>query len=86
MLLLPLVWHIHFPFDQAKRSIGLASIKPGISQSTYAGQAIEGIAKQPQAKGKIQGTLLLSLAFMEALPIYELVIALQRVVCSIQEG
>ncbi|KAL8241895.1 hypothetical protein R6Q59_012197 [Mikania micrantha] len=49
---------------------GLASIGPGVGQGTAAGQAVEGIARQPEAEGKIRGTLLLSLAFMEALTIY----------------
>merc|ERR1739838_1274598 len=40
------------------------------------GQALEGIARQPEAENKIRGTLLLSLAFMEALTIYGLVVAL----------
>jgi len=56
--------------------VGLASIGPGVGQGTAAGQAVEGIARQLEAEGKIQGTLLLSLAFMEALTIYELVVAL----------
>lgn len=50
-------------------AVGLASIGPGIGQGTAAGQAVEGIARQPEAEGKIRGTLLLSLAFMEALTI-----------------
>jgi F-type H+-transporting ATPase subunit c len=37
--------------------------------------AVEGIARQPEAENKIRGTLL-SLAFMEALTIYGLVVAL----------
>jgi F-type H+-transporting ATPase subunit c len=57
-------------------SVGLASIGPGIGQGTAVGQAVEGIARQPEAEGKIRGTLLLSLAFMEALTIYGLVVAL----------
>jgi len=56
-------------------AVGLASIGPGVGQGT-AGQAVEGIARQPEAEGKIRGTLLLSLAFMEALTIYGLVVAL----------
>jgi ATP synthase F0 subunit c len=56
--------------------IYLASIGPGIDQGTAAGQDVEGIAIQPKAKGKSRGTLLLSLAFMEALTIYGLVVAL----------
>jgi F-type H+-transporting ATPase subunit c len=56
-------------------SIGLSAI-PGIGQGNAAGQAVEGIARQPEAENKIRGTLLLSLAFMEALTIYGLVVAL----------
>nr|QIQ22808.1 ATP synthase CF0 subunit III [Cistanche salsa] len=58
-------------------AIGLASIGPGVGQGTAAGQeAVEGITRQPETEGKIRGTLLLSLAFMEALTIYGLVVAL----------
>jgi ATP synthase F0 subunit c len=59
-------------------SVGLAAIGPGIGQGTAAGQAVEGICHvQPGSlKGQIRGTLLLSLAFMEALTIYGLVVAL----------
>jgi len=45
-------------------SVGLSSIGLGVGQGTAAGQAVEGIARQPEAEGKIRGTLLLSLAFM----------------------
>jgi len=44
-------------------AVSLASIGPGIGQGTTS-QAVEWIARQPKAKGKIRGTLLLSLAFM----------------------
>jgi F-type H+-transporting ATPase subunit c len=57
-------------------AVGLAAIGPGIGQGTASAQAVEGIARQPEAEGKIRGTLLLSLAFMEALTIYGLVVAL----------
>ena len=57
-------------------AVGLASIGPGVGQGTAAGQAVEGIARQPEAEGKIRGTLLLSLAFMEVLIIYGLVVLL----------
>ncbi|KAL4010228.1 hypothetical protein IC575_030366 [Cucumis melo] len=33
-------------------AVGLASIGPGIGQGTAAGQAVEGIARQPEAEGK----------------------------------
>nr|YP_010335843.1 AtpH [Chroothece richteriana]YP_010336234.1 AtpH [Chroodactylon ornatum]UNJ14249.1 AtpH [Chroothece richteriana]UNJ14640.1 AtpH [Chroodactylon ornatum] len=57
-------------------AVGLAAIGPGIGQGTASAQAVEGIARQPEAEGKIRGMLLLSLAFMEALTIYGLVVAL----------
>ena len=44
----------------------LAAIGPGTGQGTAAGYAVEGIARQPEAEGKIRGALLLSFAFMES--------------------
>ncbi|KAK4860374.1 hypothetical protein QYF36_022446 [Acer negundo] len=35
--------------------VGLASIGHGVGQGTAAGQAVEGIARQPEAEGKIRG-------------------------------
>lgn len=60
----------------ASIAVGLASVGHGIGQGNAASRAVEGIARQPEAEGKIRGTLLLSLAFMEALTIYGLVVAL----------
>ena len=57
-------------------AVGFAGLGPGIGQGNAAGQAVEGIARQPEAEGRIRGTLLLSLAFMESLTIYGLVVAL----------
>jgi F-type H+-transporting ATPase subunit c len=57
-------------------AVGLAAIGPGIGQGSAAGSAVEGIARQPEAEGKIRATLLLSLAIMESLTIYGLVVAL----------
>merc|ERR1711871_1592282 len=48
----------------------------GVGQGTAAGYAVEGIARQPEAEGKICGALLLSFAFTESLTIYGLVVAL----------
>ena len=55
---------------------GTALIGAGIGIGRIGGSAGEGIARQPEAEGKIRGTLLLSLAFMESLTIYGLVVAL----------
>ena len=60
----------------AALAVGLASIGPGLGQGNASGQAVAGIARQPEAEGKIRGTLLLTMAFMESLTIYGLVVAL----------
>ncbi|KAG0447338.1 hypothetical protein HPP92_028441 [Vanilla planifolia] len=39
-------------------AVGLASIGPGVGQGTAAGQAVEGIARQPGAEGKIREQLI----------------------------
>jgi hypothetical protein len=38
-------------------SVGLSAIGPGMGQGTAAGYAVEGIARQPEAEGKIRGAL-----------------------------
>ncbi|XWS65322.1 hypothetical protein CRYUN_Cryun05aG0083300 [Craigia yunnanensis] len=60
----------------ARLAIRLASIGPGVGQGTIMGQAVKGIVTHPKVKRKILSTLLLSLAFMNALTIYGLVVAL----------
>ncbi|CAN7027247.1 unnamed protein product [Brassica oleracea var. botrytis] len=44
------------PVSTAGLAVGLASIGPGIGQSTAAGQTVEGIARQPKAKRKIRSS------------------------------
>jgi len=67
-------------------SVGLAAIGPGIGQGTAAGQAVEGIARQPEVENQIRGTLLLSLAFLLTLLFgsikFPIVIAFVAHVCS----
>jgi F-type H+-transporting ATPase subunit c len=48
----------------------------GIAQSIAISRAMDGMARQPDASGKIQGALLIGLGFIESLAIYVLVIAL----------
>lgn len=56
-------------------AIGLATIGPGLGQGNAASKAMEAIARQPEAAGDIRTTLILALAFMEALTIFGLLIA-----------
>ena len=56
-------------------AIAIATIGPGLGQGMAAAKAIDAIARQPEAAGDIRTSLILSLAFMEALTIYGLLIA-----------
>ena len=46
-----------------------------IAQGLTASKAMEAIARQPEATGRIRGSLILSLALMEALTIYGMLVA-----------
>ncbi len=59
--------------------IALSTIFPSIAQGKTASSAMEGIARQPEAAGDIRSTLIISLALMEALTIYGLLIAFMLV-------
>ncbi|KJS20239.1 MAG: ATP synthase F0 subunit C [Clostridiaceae bacterium BRH_c20a] len=56
-------------------SVGIATIAPALGQGNTAGKAMEAIARQPEAANEIRTSLIISLAFMEALTIYGLLIA-----------
>ncbi|GEA14322.1 ATP synthase F0 subunit C [Neomoorella carbonis] len=57
-------------------AIGLAALGSGLGQGFASRGAMEGIARQPEASGNIRTTLLLALAFMEALTLFSFVIAI----------
>ena len=54
----------------------IASSAAAIAQSRAIFKAVEGIARQPSASGKITTTMVIGLALIESLAIYVLVIAL----------
>ena len=54
----------------------LSGLGAGISIGLATGKAVEGIARQPEAQGKIQSTLILGCALAEATAIYGFVIGL----------
>jgi F-type H+-transporting ATPase subunit c len=56
--------------------LAIAAAGCGVGQGIAVGKAVEGIARQPEASGKIQGVMLIGLAIIESLTIYVLVIAL----------
>jgi len=57
-------------------AIGLAAIGPGIGQGNVSSATVEGIARQPEAQGTLQGVMYVSFAIMEALALYGLVVAI----------
>jgi F-type H+-transporting ATPase subunit c len=55
---------------------GLSALGAGIGIGMIGGKAMEGIARQPEASGKIQGAMLIVAAFVEAVALFGAVIAL----------
>ena len=56
--------------------IGIAAFGCGIGQGLGLRGAVEGIARNPEASGKVTTTLIIGLALIESLCIYALVVAL----------
>ena len=59
----------------AALAIALSTIFPAIAQGKTAAAAMESIARQPDAANDIRSALIISMALMEALTIYGLLIA-----------
>lgn len=57
-------------------AIGLGGAAPAIAIGLLAAKAMEAIGRNPEASGKVQGAMILGMAFAEAIAIYALVIAL----------
>lgn len=56
--------------------IGIAAFGCGIGQGMGLRGAVEGVARNPEASGKITVTMLIGLALIESLCIYALVVSL----------
>lgn len=56
-------------------AIGLSTIGPGIGQGLAASKALEGMARQPEIISDLRTNMIISIAIIEALAIYGLVIA-----------
>jgi F-type H+-transporting ATPase subunit c len=57
-------------------AIGIAAFGTGIGQGLAVKSSVEGIARNPEASGKITVTMLIGLAMIESLCIYALFIAI----------
>lgn len=60
----------------AALAIGLGAFGPGLGIGILGGKAMEAIGRNPEASGKVQGAMILAIAFAEAIAIYALVVAL----------
>jgi F-type H+-transporting ATPase subunit c len=56
-------------------SIGLAAFGTGIGMGFMVGKTVEGMARQPEASGLLRTTMIIGIAFIEALALYALVIS-----------
>ncbi len=57
-------------------AIGLGAIGPGLGIGILGGSAMKAIGRNPEAEGKIRTSMILAIAFAEAIAIYALVVAL----------
>jgi len=57
-------------------AIGLGALGPGIGIGILGYGAMQGLARNPEAKGPIQTNMIVAIAFAEAIGIYALIIAI----------
>lgn len=57
-------------------TMAIGGLGPALAIGIMAGKAMEAIGRNPEAAGAIRTTLILAVAFAEAIAIYSLVIAL----------
>lgn len=60
----------------AGATIALGGMLPAFAIGIIGGKAVEAIGRNPEASGKIQTAMILTVAFAEAIAIYALVVAL----------
>lgn len=63
-------------FIGAGLAIGLAAVGAGAGNGMVTSRAVEGIARQPEARGTILVNMLISVGLIEAVPIIAAVIAI----------
>ena len=60
----------------AAATIAIGAIAPALAIGMIGSKGLEAIGRNPEAAGKVQGPMVLAIAFAEAISIYALVIAL----------
>jgi F-type H+-transporting ATPase subunit c len=59
----------------AALTYGLGAIGPGIGIGYLVGQAVQAMARQPEAAGMVRTTMFLGIAFVEALALFGLMLS-----------
>lgn len=57
-------------------AIGFGAIGPGVGIGIIGGKAVEALGRNPEAESVIRTTMILGIAFAEAVAIYALVVSL----------
>jgi len=76
MSILSILLEVSVGLGLAGIGAGCAAIGAGIGIGNIGGSAMEAIARQPEASGKIQGAILIMSAFVEAVALFAAVICL----------
>lgn len=56
-------------------AVGIAALAAGLGIGNIASKTVEGIARQPELRGPLTITMIIGIAFVEAIPIMAVVIA-----------
>jgi len=67
-------------------AIGLAALGTGIGIGLLASKSVEAAARQPESSGTIQKLMILGIAFIEALCLYALLVAIMLVSKGAENG
>ena len=59
----------------AALGIGMATLGTGLGMGFMVGKTMDAMARQPELSGELRTTMLIAIAFMEALALYALVIS-----------
>ena len=56
--------------------MGIGAIGPGVGEGTAVAHALDGMARQPEASGKLQSTMIMGCAIAETTGIYALLMSI----------
>ncbi len=70
------VWYLAALALSAGFGVSVAAVGAALAQGKIGAAALEGIARQPEASGRIQTAMIIALALVESLAIYALLVAL----------